>query len=401
MMSHKNRINKLYLMVCFSLFLNVAMANSFAEGIAVDTVRVLILEGVQKLELRPMLDLVIFDAENRLVNIEPSDPIIVRISGSGFSINNKKANSSRLKISSAIISGDSNVPLIRIGEKKYRGELDLVNRGSSMDVINILNVEEYLCGVVPREMPYEWHQEALKAQAVAARTYTYNKLGSINRAARTYDLRATISDQVYGGFNDEKPRCDEAIAATCGEILMYNNKPIYASYHGNSGGVLEDNMDVFGGKIPYLKGKSDEYSPTGERYIWSQSVTAAEIRSRLVSAGLNLGQIQDIKLTDVAESGRVRQITIIHTNGTTKFGGVSFRDKMGTTFIRSTLFTLDKQGNQYIFRGKGSGHGVGMSQWSAYRMAQQGKIYQEILSYFYPGTTLEKLNSKSQNPNAK
>ncbi|MFB3895200.1 MAG: SpoIID/LytB domain-containing protein [bacterium] len=391
-MRFKIRINKIYFILCFSLWLCGSVAYAFAEGVAMDTVRVLILDRVQNLELRPLIDLVIFDSENKLVNIEPSEPIIVRAAGSGFSINNKKVNTSRLKISSATLSGDSNVPLIRIGTKKYRGELDLVRQGNDIAVINILNIEEYLCGVVPREMPYEWHREALKAQAVAARTYTYNKLATINRSARLYDLKATIADQVYGGFNDERSSCDSAIYATAGEILVYDDKPILACYHGNSGGALENDTDVFRTKMPYLKGKSDEFSPTGGRYDWSQSVTAAEIRTRLVSAGLNIGQIRDITLSEVADSGRVRYITIIHSNGTTRLTGVAFRDKMGTTFIRSTLFTLDKQENRYIFRGKGNGHGVGMSQWSAYRMAQQGMNYQEILDYFYPGTNLVKKN---------
>lgn len=378
------------LTLCLSLWLYISMPYSVAEEVAADTVRVLILNGVQKLELRPMIDLVIFDADDRLVNIEPSEPIIVKISNPGFSINNKKVNTSRLKISSATLSGDSNVPLIRIGDKRYRGELDLVHQGNTITAINVLNIEEYLCGVVPREMPYQWHLEALKAQAVAARTYTYNKLATINRSARLYDVKATIADQVYGGFNDERSSCDSAIFATAGEILMYDDKPILACYHGNSGGALENDTDVFRTKMPYLKGKPDEFSPTGGRYDWNRSVTATEIRTRLMNSRVNIGQIHNIKLSDVADSGRVRQLTIIHSNGTTKLNGVSFRDKMGTTFIRSTLFTIEKEGNRYIFCGKGSGHGVGMSQWSAYRMAQQGKNYQEILDYFYPGTTLIK-----------
>jgi stage II sporulation protein D len=243
-------------------------------------------------------------------------------------------------------------------------------------------------------MPYPWHREALKAQSVAARTFTLHRLSSRTARDKNYDLLPTIADQVYGGYNDERESCDTAILWTQGEILFYNNAPIYACYHGNSGGAIEDNTDVFGGKIPYLPSHSDKYAAPAPSFTWSQTVTADEIRKRLNRNGLSIGVISAIEITKVADSGRVRKITISHANGKTSLTGTEFRNKMGTTFIRSTLFTLEKQEGTYIFSGKGSGHGVGMSQWSAKNMAEQGMNYQEILSYFYPGTTLIKINAK-------
>ena len=383
----------------YTLCLSVLVVNSFggAEFVSGDTVRILLLDGVEKVELGATANIIIFDAENNLVNLEPSAPMIIRASGTGFSINGKKVNQPNLKIVGVEnvqpLPENKTVPLLSINGKKYRGELRIINNGGAMVVVNVLDLEEYLCGVVPREMPHSWHQEALKAQAVAARTYTLNCLENRKNRNSTYDLKCTIADQVYGGYKDEKPNCDSAILATRGEILVYEDKPILACYHGNSGGVLEDDTDVFGTRLPYLKGKLDKYAPTSGKYSWSKTITADEIRTRLNGNGLNLGQIQEIKLSEVVDSGRVRQVTINHANGTTKLSGVSFRQKMGTTFIRSTLFTLEKQGNQYLFCGKGSGHGVGMSQWSAQRMAEQGISYQEILAYFYPGTTLVKIQS--------
>jgi stage II sporulation protein D len=392
-MRYNNKINKLYFIICFSLCLCASVANSFAEGIAVDTVRILIIEDVQKIQLKPMLDLVIVDADNKLVNIEPGDPIIVRVSGSGFNINNKKVNSSRLNISRATTSGENNIPLIQVGDKQFRGNLLIINQGTTIEVINILNIEEYLCGVVPREMPYTWQLEALKAQAVAARTYTLNCLEKRKDQYRTYDLKCTIADQVYGGYNDEKPSCNTAISTTCSEILVYENKPIKALYHGNSGGALEDNIEVFGTNIPYLKGKPDKYAVIPPNYIWSRKLTADELQARLNNSGMSIGRIDNVEISKLAESGRVREITFSTPNGKSTLSGVSFRNRMGTTFIRSTLFTMEKQGDTYIFSGKGSGHGVGMSQCTAQNMVELGIKYRDILAYFYPGADLVKINS--------
>jgi stage II sporulation protein D len=370
-----------------------------------DTVRVLILDSIDKIELGSTVDIIIYEPADKVIDVPADNPILIRASGTGFSINGKKISQSSLKIipveNAADTSQQTVVPLLAVNGKKYRGELKLYNTGNSLQIVNVLDMEEYLCGVVPREMPYSWHPESLKAQAVAARTFTCHRLSSGNSRNKNYDLLPTIADQVYGGYNDEQESCNSAIAGTCGEILVYNDKPIYACYHGNSGGQLEDNADVFGGQIPYLRRKSDKYAAPSSTFTWSRTVTATEIRTRLNDNGVSVGKINNIELNKVADSGRVREITIEHSQGKTKFTGTEFRQKMGTTFIRSTLFTLEKQGETYLFHGNGTGHGVGMSQCSAKNMAEQGKDYQEILAYFYPGTTLVKINSKFQNPNDK
>jgi stage II sporulation protein D len=164
--------------------------------------------------------------------------------------------------------------------------------------------------------------------------------------------------------------------------------------YSNSGGMTENDADVFGTKNPYLRAQPDEYAASGPGYSWSKSLSADEVRTRLAGNGLALSTIEDIELSKVDESGRVRELIIHHANGTIIISGIAFRNKMGTTFIKSTLFTIQKEGNRFVFFGKGYGHGVGMSQSSAKKMAERGMDYQEILAYFYPGTTLEKINSK-------
>lgn len=363
-----------------------------------DTVRILLLEGVEKIEFGTTGNIAIFDSENNLVKAELNYPMEIRIDGTGFSINNKKINQSNLKFvavkNSQPDSTENLISLLSVNGRKYRGEVRLINQNSVMQVINVLDLEEYLCGVVPREMPYNWQLEALKAQAVAARTYTLNCLEKRKEQNRIYDLKSTIADQVYGGYNDEKPTSNTAVNATNSEILVYNGKPILAVYHGNSGGALEDDTEVFRTNLPYLKGKPDKFAVISPNYIWSRKLTADELQTRLNKSEISLGKIDNVELSKIAESGRVREITFYYQNRKTILSGVTFRNLMGTTFIRSTLFTLDKQGDTYIFSGKGSGHGVGMSQCTAQNMAEQGINYLEILSYFYPGTNLVKINQQ-------
>jgi stage II sporulation protein D len=388
---YKN-FNTIKIVLWFSLGLYISVANAIAvtDFISGDTVRILLLDGVQKVEVGATVDIIIFDSEKELIEFEPADPVIIHASGSGFSINGKRINYSSIRIFGATISEENKFPLISVNSRKYRGELLLINKDGAITVINVLDIEEYLCGVLPREMPENWHMEALKAQAVAARTFTLNCLESRKSKNRTYDMKCTIADQVYGGYKDEKPRCDSAISATRGEILVYDNKPILAVYHSNSGGMTENDADVFGTHCPYLQSHPDDYAASAPGYAWAQRLAAEEVRTRLMGNGLILGRIEDIKLNKVDESGRVREIAILHSNGNTKLSGVAFRNKMGTTFIKSTLFTIQKEGNRYFFSGKGYGHGVGMSQSSAKKMAEQGIGYQEILAKFYPGANLVK-----------
>lgn len=197
----------------------------------------------------------------------------------------------------------------------YRADIEFRSLSSSLLAVNELPLDEYLCGVVPREMSNSWPLEALKAQAVAARTFivaNYNK-----RIVEGFNVLDSPNDQAYGGFSSEGARSTTAVHDTTGQIITYNEEPISAVYHSNSGGHTEDNENVWGGKpLDYLRGKEDPYSTKHGLANWSYSATTDQTRQKLLGAGLQLEEISSITL-DKYRSGRVKTVIIKDVNGNT------------------------------------------------------------------------------------
>lgn len=197
----------------------------------------------------------------------------------------------------------------------YRGNVEFRSLSSSLLAVNELPLDEYLCGVVPREMSNSWPLEALKAQAVAARTFivaNYNK-----RIVEGFNVLDSPNDQAYGGFSCEGARSTSAVVDTTGQIATYNGAAISAVYHSNSGGHTEDNENVWGGNpLDYLRGKKDPYSIKHGLANWSYSTTTEQIRQKLLGAGLQVGAISSISL-DKYPSGRVKTVIIKDVNGNT------------------------------------------------------------------------------------
>lgn len=197
----------------------------------------------------------------------------------------------------------------------YRGNIEFRSSGNSLLTVNELPLEDYLCGVVPREMSNSWPLEALKAQAVAARTFivtNYNK-----RIVEGFNVLDSPNDQAYGGFSCEGTRSTSAVLDTRGQIVTYDGAPISAVYHSNSGGYTEDNENVWGGKpLDYLRGKEDPYSKKNGLANWSYSATTEQIRQKLLGAGLQIEAISSISL-DKYPSGRVKTVIIKDVSGNT------------------------------------------------------------------------------------
>ncbi len=199
--------------------------------------------------------------------------------------------------------------------KYYRGNMEFRSNGAGITVINELPAEEYLYGVVPREMSNSWPLEALKAQAVAARTYmvaSYNK-----RIVEGFNLLDTKYDQVYGGVNSEGAHATTAVQETTGQIILYDGKPIDAKYHSTSGGHTEDYENVWGvNHRPYLKGKEDPYSTTNGLANWTYTVSLDEVKNKLTESGSPIGQVSSFQL-EKYPSGRVKTVMITDINGNT------------------------------------------------------------------------------------
>lgn len=280
---------------------------------------------------------------------------------------------------------------LQVGPRRYRGLIELRRTPEGrLTAINELDLETYLYGVLKMEVDPRWPAEALKAQAVAARTIALHSLGRF--AAEGYDLRATTDSQVYGGINAEDPRTTAAVDASRGVIMIYAGRPIFAAYHSDSGGATESSEFVWGTPYPYLRGVVDPYGQGSPAREWMSRIDLPTLETRLARAGLPVPGIRSIAVTATTPSGRAQTVRI--TGGATALDlrATDLRQVLGVGFLRSTLFTVRLVGDDgpiVEFSGRGSGHGVGMSQWSAWGQALAGRAYQEILGYYYQGIALQ------------
>lgn len=269
----------------------------------------------------------------------------------------------------------------------YRGKIRLQKSTSGgMDVINVLDVEEYLYGVVPKEMSPLWHPEALKAQAIAARTYALDQ--KEKNKDRDYDIIATTTFQVYGGAGAESGRSNQAVDETKGMVILYDGQLALAYFHANSGGMTEDAKRVWSADVPYLKTVRDDYSIKAPNCSWTLSLSVDKIRKALNSEGLDIRSIERLVPLEVSPSGRVIKIKIFHGGKEAILNGNDFRTKIDPTLIKSTLFTITKEGDEIRLEGRGYGHGVGMSQWGANIMAGEGYSYGDIIKHYYNGVEI-------------
>jgi len=279
---------------------------------------------------------------------------------------------------------------------RYRGYMVVYPaEGDGLEAVNRVNLETYLKGVLPAEMPSKWPMEALKAQAVAARTYALYQMAQ-NDNGRFHMLSNTI-DQVYTGINSFNERTDIAVDETKGLVLTYENRVIKAYYHSTSGSRTEDNEEVFPeGKLPYLKSVTCRYDRESPHNRWSYAVTVQEISDRLAKAGFEFGKIGGISIKSFTRSGRAREIAVKTDAGREIIKATEFRKALSPVKIKSTWFRLRMSGDTVTFKGRGFGHGVGMCQWGARGMAEKRFDFRAILSHYYPGTKLKPVSSLTE-----
>lgn len=366
-----------------------------------------------------------------------------------ISINGKSISAgAAIRIEPALTDGDH---YIEVNRKRYRGTMTIqrTNNKQGLTVVNALPLEQYLYGIVPDEMPSEWPLESIKAQSVAARTFALYNLHKHEDDG--YDVCATVSCQVYGGKSSETTQATKAVDATYGQVILYEGKPIQASYHSSGGGFTENSENVWLTPVPYLRGVVD-YDQKSPGFKWEKQLTPAELAAALSRSGYNIGAIKSIELSalktapmnepDRGISGRVKKLTILGSTGTTSIAGNEFRNMLG---LKSTLFDiqvilpvdksvdvkitdsagdremkkieinlpprqekgllLDKQGVHrlsgrsgeiIVITGSGGGHGLGLSQWGAKAMAESASqtdptYFKEILKHYYQSTIVKKV----------
>ncbi len=271
----------------------------------------------------------------------------------------------------------------------YPGEVSLVLQRGEVLCINRLPMESYLRGVVPAEMPETFALEALKAQAVAARTYACALLEQSR--AKPYVVKASKLSQVYKGVRVGNDRVRRAVDETSGEMLVYRDRLIVSYFHAHSGGMVEDDRDVWDADAPYYRSFEDPYSLRAKDMSWRLELDGLELARRLRAFGLELGQVRDVRISSRTASGRAKDLHLATSSGGVEIKALLLRKALGFDKMKSTFFDVDKSGGRFVFTGRGFGHGVGMSQWGAQAMAEQGNDYRAILAQYYLGVALEKL----------
>ena len=265
---------------------------------------------------------------------------------------------------------------------KYRGNFLIINEKGLLIPINKISAEEYLYGVLPGELPNNFPDEAIKAQAVAARTYMYYNLN--HSKYKEYDLTDHTNSQVYLGYDRENPIMNKMINETSNEVIKYNGKPIEALFTADAGGYTADPKYIWGKSIPYLKAFSDAGNEIySSRKNWSYEITLSKLSDIF---GFD---IDNIKVLDYKNKRAV--LILLEGAINKKISGQKLRSIVGYTNIFSTYFKIERNGNKIIFNGHGSGHGLGLSQWGAYAMAKKGEKYKEILLHYYKGVVIGKI----------
>lgn len=415
------------------------------------------------------------DADGKLANL--GDSANISVSGGRVNI---------MGYSFAMPVRLSSSGLLKFNGKSYRGIFLITQRGG---LLNVVELENYLRGVLPAEVGASWHEQALRAQAITARTYVLRQ--SFNRADKGYDVVDTDADQVYKGAGVETARTNKAVTSTSGLVLTYGNELAQTYFHSDSGGHTANIKDVWGRDIPYLTGVPEVVNYKSPVSVWNAKFSSETIRGvvRKVT-GADIGKIKEIQVSDVDEGGRAINMTFIGTNGTRTMRASQFRLNLDPRTLKSTMFTpsggafnaknndstggslvgthkntnknsnltfeqeqaiaqmtaegvftttelidmltnpdkkdnyykvgldrtsrqkikipsqkqqkqqtpklnkygysIEKSGNDFVFYGRGWGHGVGMCQWGAMAMAEKGWTAEKILTHYYPGTVIKR-----------
>jgi stage II sporulation protein D len=276
---------------------------------------------------------------------------------------------------------------VKFRGRSYRGAVEVrKKRNGGFLVVNELDLEDYLRGVVGSEVPRDWEPDALRAQAVAARTYALYRKGL--SGGRAYHIQATVDGQVYHGVNGESRTTDLAVADTKGLVLTYGGAVIPAFFHSSCGGHTENAELTWGIDEPYLKGVDCDCQELLKTELWEVRLRVPAIEAALRRKGYGLSGISEMSIDGITPAGRVRKVAFRCRRGTQSVSAETLRAAFGGLVLPSAFFELEMSNGEAVFSGRGKGHGVGLCQWGAQTMALRGRSFREILAYYYPGTRL-------------
>jgi stage II sporulation protein D (peptidoglycan lytic transglycosylase) len=368
------------------LFCSLVLSLLLPLQAAAMEVKVLILESASQLTLSCDAHFQIsrYDSIEFVHDFPSYQKVLVLPQPDGWRIGDQEVASQNLKVETDPSS------FLEVNDRPFRGRLEIhQERGKRIQVVNVLDLEDYLRGVIREEISPQWPLEALKAQAVVARTFALRQV--LDNPGQLFHLKCTTDSQVYGGKQREDFRSDWAVRDTAGIVLTYQGKPIPAFYHAACGGHTEDVADVWSFNHASLQGVPCGYCAYHPVYTWQASLRKEEIRRALLRWGCQLGEIEAILPVTRSKTGRILQLEVRHAGGRTLMEGKKFRQCLGYDLIRSTNFSVNRENGVFTFLGKGWGHGVGLCQWGAKGMAELAFSYEAILQHYYPGTRLARM----------
>jgi stage II sporulation protein D len=282
-----------------------------------------------------------------------------------------------------------------VNGQRFRGYVEVHGTANRLMVVNVVELEDYLHGVVRGEVPPDWPLEALKAQAIVARSYAVYQIRQ--NSGGLWHLKATVESQVYKGVQAEDGRTSSAVDQTRGLVLARRDQPIPAFYHADSGGHTEDASAVFPRTWSpvELVGVEDPHSFGSPYFVWQQVLPLDGVRRALGAAGYDGGPIVGLEPAEFSRTGRILTLRVRTANGAFTLEGKRFRELMGWEVVRSTRFTAAVDGKVARLVGRGWGHGVGMPQWGAKGMADLAYRAEEILRFYFPGAEIQRLDRLS------
>lgn len=376
-----------------------------SEFSSLNTIRVLLDNNSSVLTISVDDEILISDESRKLAKVKSGNKLKFnnRLGRVNLSVGNMEFDSEKLYLTPAAEN-----EIVKIDGKKYRGRIVVSIFDSEIKVVNQIGLEDYVKGVMTKEMPIgkgNENYDALKAFSICARTYAFNK---INENKNFFDIYPDTRDQVYGGVEGETEYTNKIVDETKGQLLVYENEPAIIFYHSTCGGQTEDVGNVFNKKnISYLSGVEDgdePYCKISPRYEWTENYSELTFIDRLYKAKLidsKSYKLSSLKIKSLFSSGRVNELEIILNNfaGNEKTILISgnrirsiIRSGDGKSILRSTFFNINfDDENNIVIIGKGNGHGVGLCQWGAIGQSKRGINYEEILNHYFPGTTIKNL----------
>lgn len=347
------------------------------------TVRVLLAEKAKSAYIKHSGKVYIYTQNlDKKYKVSAAGTLAVKALGSG------KIQVGTLQAAQPIILEPAANTVLGWNNNSYSGKIYIIPAQNAFHLVEHAPLETYLYGVLPYEMSYTWPLEALKAQAVAARTYTLKTLEGVKN--QNFDVYSDVRSQMYKGGGKQYDSVKKAVDQTRGQVLTYEDKLFFTYYHANCGGATDDVRSWnFGAQsIKPLSGASCKYDSHSKSYKWTMNVARGKVESYAKSVGLT-GALKSIKITRKTDTGRATNLTIKTAKGTKTVPCGRFRLATG---IRSCKITkLDVRKTDVHFEGKGYGHGIGMCQDGANGMAKDGKNYRKILKNYYPGAEIKTL----------